>query len=61
MSKVKLIRADELWTCKTCFYNSSRGCSVWCDAGEGYRPAYDKLTKYEIAEEDLANAKTSNG
>lgn len=41
----KYIALDSLWKCETCFHHSTGKCSpdVWCENGEGYRPAYDKL------------------
>lgn len=57
---MKLIPVDELWNCKTCFYNGPCGCTTYCDAGEGYRPAYTKLTIYEVSEEVLYNAKAED-
>lgn len=38
-----LIDAETMWKCDTCFYNRNGGCKNYCDAGEGYRPAFDKL------------------
>lgn len=57
---MKLIPVEELWNCKTCFYNGPCGCTTYCDAGEGYRPAYSKLTIYEVSEEVLYNAKAED-
>lgn len=39
------IEVDSLWKCETCFHHSNGKCStdVWCENGESYRPAYDKL------------------
>lgn len=39
------VELDSLWKCETCFHNKNGKCSheVWCENGEGYRPAYDKL------------------
>lgn len=41
----KYVELDSLWDCKTCFHYRNDRCSpiVWCDSGESYRPAYDKL------------------
>jgi len=45
-----LIDAKTMWDCPTCYYyyNNER-CSnnVWCDAGESYRPAFDKLKRID--------------
>lgn len=51
----KMIPVSDLWNCGTCFHsrNTPEGarCSssaVWCDHGEAYRPAYNKLHIVEI-------------
>lgn len=46
----KYVELDSLWKCETCFHNKNGKCSqeVWCDNGEGYRPAYDKLPIVEL-------------
>ena len=40
------VEVNSLWKCETCFNHSNGKCStdVWCENGESYRPAYDKLT-----------------
>ena len=43
----KYIELDSLWKCETCFHLRNGKCNTWCDAGESYRPAYDKLTIVE--------------
>lgn len=53
--KQKMIPVSDLWDCETCFHsrNTPEGarCSssaVWCEHGEAYRPAYNKLHIVEI-------------
>lgn len=45
----KYVLLDCLWTCNTCANRVNGKCSpdVWCECGEAYRPAYDKLTIIE--------------
>ena len=49
------IEVDSLWKCETCFHCQNGKCSpnVWCESGESYRPAYNKLhiIKGEIVKE----------
>lgn len=40
---MKLIDAETMWDCPTCFYHLSGGCTTYCDHGESYRPAMNKL------------------
>ena len=46
------IDIKQLWNCETCFHHQNGKCSpsVWCDHGESYRPAYDKLKKADVVE-----------
>ena len=46
------IDIKQLWNCETCFHHQNGKCSpsVWCDHGESYRPAYDKLKKANVVE-----------
>lgn len=46
------IEVGQLWNCETCFHRQNGKCSpaVWCDHGESYRPAYDKLKKADVVE-----------
>lgn len=39
------IEVNSLWKCETCFHHQNGKCSsnIWCDNGESYRPAYNKL------------------
>lgn len=43
------VALDSLWKCETCFnyYMDKCSDSMWCENGESYRPAYDKLTIVE--------------
>lgn len=45
------IEISQLWKCETCFHHQNGRCSppVWCDHGESYRPAYEKLKKADVA------------
>lgn len=44
----RYIEVDSLWKCETCFYYQNNKCTnAWCDSGESYRPAYNKLTIIE--------------
>lgn len=45
----KYVLLDCLWTCNTCANRVNGKCrpDVWCECGEAYRPAYDKLTIVE--------------
>ena len=48
MDKKTYVSVDQLCKFETCFYMKGNGkCSSYCDAGESYRPAYDKL-KFDI-------------
>lgn len=40
------VELDSLWKCETCANHINGKClpNVWCENGESYRPAYDKLT-----------------
>lgn len=48
---------DELWNCETCFHYRNNMCcpSTWCEHGESYRPAYDKLIIVDAEEIKYAN------
>lgn len=39
----KYINADQLFQCETCFHHQGGKCDAWCDHGEAYRPAMNKL------------------
>ena len=43
-NEVRLIDMNTLWQCETCFHHYPNGCDTYCDHGESYRPAADKLT-----------------
>jgi rubrerythrin len=43
-NEVWLIDMHTLWQCETCFHHYPNGCDTYCDHGESYRPAADKLT-----------------
>ena len=51
----KYVALDDLWKCETCFHHRNGECApkVWCESGESYRPAYDKLTIVELDEKDI--------
>ena len=51
----KYLALDELWKCETCFHYRSGECAprVWCEHGESYRPAYDKLEIVLFDENDI--------
>ena len=53
----RYIEVDSLWKCETCFYHQNGKCTTWCDCGEGYRPAYRKLT---IIEGEIATSDDNN-
>ena len=42
-NEVRLIDANTMWQCETCFYHGPNGCKTFCDAGETYRPDASKL------------------
>lgn len=46
----KYIELDSLWKCETCFHHQNDKCAsyVWCENGESYRLAYDKLQIIEL-------------
>lgn len=46
----KYVELDSLWKCETCFHHRVGEClpSIWCESGEAYRPAYDKLKIVEF-------------
>lgn len=39
----KYINVDQLFQCETCFHHQGGECDTWCDHGEAYRPAMNKL------------------
>lgn len=39
----KYIDVDQLFQCETCFHHQGGQCDAWCDCGETYRPAMNKL------------------
>ena len=45
----KYVELDSLWKCETCFHHRNGKCSpnTWCEHGESYRPAYNKLKVVE--------------
>lgn len=43
----KYIKIDSLWKCDTCFYYQNNKCNTWCECGESYRPAFNKLDVIE--------------
>lgn len=56
----KYVELDSLWNCETCFHHQDGKCSpyVWCEVGESYRPAYDKLV---IIEGDIITENKNQG
>lgn len=45
----KMVDANTLWKCETCFHHKNGKCSpeIWCENGEAYRPDRNKLTFVE--------------
>jgi hypothetical protein len=48
----KYVELDSLWKCETCFHHRNGKCApnTWCEHGESYRPAYNKLKVVECGD-----------
>lgn len=57
----KMVDISTMWKCETCFHHKNGECSpeIWCENGEGYRPAYNKLVFIEA--EPLKHGKWIEG
>ena len=42
-SEMQLIDMRTMWDCPTCSHNVPKGCKMFCDVGESYRPDASKL------------------